>query len=337
MDIFYDKDKKILKGNIKKDVEIINELFKSFTLPPESTKSLIQSLEIIEDPYKGNSDFLYYIIDKLIKRELEIPKLSATTTKLIELLNNKDTPFDDYAALVKLEPFIAAKIIKLANSSFYRGNYEITSIEMAISRLGLKKLKEIVMVLAFDKIVFNTKKGKELVMESWKYSIYTALTSQEIIKLLKDGNIDSESIYTTSLLKGIGEFIILAVLDNYLGTIEGAPVPDDTFIYRLINSFKYKISSIVLKEWGFSKNIYMSIAHLEGGLKKLENKQEKIIFFADKISFLFYKNRFEVLNQTSFYEALADITELIEINPDELIKLKEFIDKESSALFTVFS
>ncbi len=336
MDIFYDKNNKMIKGAIEKDVEIINKVFKSFILPLESTKSLIQSLETIEDPYKGNSDFLYYIIDKLIKRELEIPKLSTTTTKLIELLSNKDAPFDDYAALVKLEPFIAAKIMKLANSSFYRGNYEITSIEMAITRLGLKKLKEIVMVLAFDKIVFNTQKGKELVLESWKYSVYTALTSQEIIKLLKDNEIDLEAIYTTSLLKGIGEFIVLAILDDYLKINEGAPVPDDTFIYRLINSFKYKISSIVLKEWNFSKDIYMSIAHLEGGLKKLETKQERIIFFADKVSFLFYKNRFEVLNQASFYEALMDITGLVDIDLEALLGLKEFLDKESSAIFTVF-
>jgi len=71
MDTFYDKNSKEIKGTIEKDVEIINQIFKSFTLPLESTKSLIQSLEIIQDPYKGNSDFLYYIIDKLIKRELE--------------------------------------------------------------------------------------------------------------------------------------------------------------------------------------------------------------------------------------------------------------------------
>jgi len=335
MNISYDKQNKMINGEVKEDVEIINELFKSFILPLESTKSLIQSLETIEDPYKGNSDFLYYIIDKLIKRELEIPKLSVTTTRLIELLNDKDTPFDDFAALVKLEPFIAAKIMKLSNSAFYRGNYEITSVEMAISRLGLKKLKEIIMVLAFDKIVFKTKKGKDLVLESWKNSIYTAVTSQEIIKLLNDNSINSENIYTTSLLKGIGEFIILAILDDYLSTIKGAPVPDDVFVYRLINSFKYKISSIVLKEWGFHKDIYMSIAHLEGGLSNLKAKQEKIIFFSDRISFLFYKNRFELLNHEAFYEALLDITDLVDINVDKLISLKSFLDSETSTLFTI--
>jgi len=43
---FYDKNNKMIKGAIEKDVEIINQVFKSFTLPLESTKSLIQSLEI---------------------------------------------------------------------------------------------------------------------------------------------------------------------------------------------------------------------------------------------------------------------------------------------------
>jgi HD-like signal output (HDOD) protein len=336
MSLFYDKKNKIMGGNIEQDVETINGIFKSFILPLESTRDLIESLETIEDPYKGNSDFLYYIIDKLIRRELEIPKLSSTTNKLIELFNKEDTPFEDYASLVKLEPFIAAKIMKLANSAFYRGNYEINSIEMAISRLGLKKLKEIVMVLAFDKVVFNTKKGKDLVLESWKYSIYTAITSQEIIKLLKTSDINSEIIYTTSLLKGIGEFIILAFLDNYISSIDGAPIPDDTFIYRIINSFKYKISSIVLKEWGFSPEIYESISNLEGGLNTLKTKQEKIIFFSDKISFLFYKNRFEALNQSSFYEGLMDITGLVDINLEELLNLKDFLDKEASSIFSIF-
>ena len=336
MVLSYDKNNKIITGDVKEDVEIINKVFKSFTLPLESTKELVQSLENIDDPYKGNSDFLYYIIDKLIKRELKIPKLSSITTKLIQLLNNEDTPFEDYAALVKLEPFIAAKIIKLANSAFYRGNYDITSIEMAISRLGLKKLKEIVMVLGFDNIIFKTQKGKDLVLESWKTSIYTAITSQEIIKLLKENQIDKDKIYTISLLKGIGEFIILAILDDYLATVEGAPIPDDTFIYRIINSFKYKISAIVLKEWGFSSDVYKTILHLEKGLTYLKTRQENLIFFSDKISFLFYKNRFELLNNTSFYEGLRDITGLVNLNIDELISLKDFLDKEASVLFSIF-
>jgi len=337
MTLSYDKDKKLIVGDVKEDVEIINEVFKSLTLPLESTKELIQSLETIDDPYKGNSDFLYYIIDRLIKRELKIPKLSTVTTKLLKLLNNEDTPFDDYASLVKLEPFIAAKIIKLANSAFYRGNYEINSIEMAISRLGLKKLKEIVMVLSFDNIIFKTSKGKDLVLESWKNSIYTALSSQEIIKLLKEKNIDSENIYTISLLKGIGEFIILAILDDYLLNIEGSPIPDDTFIYRIINSFKYKISAIVLKEWGFGKDIYNTILNLEYGIKKLTTRQEQLIFFSDKISFLFYKNKFDLINTGSFYEGLMDITGLIDLNLNELLELKEFLDQEASVLFSIFN
>ena len=337
MNLTYDKQKKVIRGDILKDVEIINELFKSFTLPPESTKELINSLEKIEDPYKGNSDFLYYLIDKLIKRELEIPKLSATTTKLIELFNNKDTPFKDFAALVKLEPFIAAKIIKLANSAFYRGKYEVNSIELAINRLGLKKLKEVVMVLAFDDIVFKTERGKQLVLESWRYSVYTAVTSQEIIKMLNKEQVDSEVIYTICLLKGIGEFIILAVLDDYLNKMQGAPEPDNSFIYRLINSFKYKISSIVLKEWGFPKRIYLSISNLEKGIYDEMTDYEKITFFADKVSFLFYKNRFNVLNQKAFYEALSDIAGLTDIDVEKLINLKDFIDKETSSIFSVFN
>ena len=337
MTLSYNKKNKIITGDIKEDVEIINTIFKSFTMPLESTKELLKSLEDIHDPYKGNSDFLYYIIDKLIKRELEIPKLSSVTTKLIQLLNNEDTPFDDYVALVKLEPFLAAKIIKLANSAFYRGNYEINSIEMAISRLGIKKLKEIVMMLSFDNIIFKTDKGKDLVLESWKNSIYTAITSQEIIKILKARDINSNKVYTISLLKGIGEFIILAILDNYLKESDGAPLPDDSFIYRIINSFRYKISAVVLKEWGFGKEVYSTILNLEKGLDNLKTKQEQLIFFSEKISFLFYKNRFELLNSGSFYEGLMDMTGIIDLNLEELINLKGFLDQEASVLFSIFS
>jgi len=81
MTLSYNKKDKVITGDIKEDVEIINAIFKSFTMPLESTKELLKSLEDISDPYKGNSDFLYYIIDKLIKRELEIPKLSSLLTR----------------------------------------------------------------------------------------------------------------------------------------------------------------------------------------------------------------------------------------------------------------
>jgi len=68
----------------------------------------------------------------------------------------------------------------------------------------------------------------------------------------------------------------------------------------------------------------------------LTTREEKLIFFSDKISFLFYKNRFDLINTGSFYEGLIDITGLLDLNIDELINLKDFLDQEASVLFSIF-
>ena len=68
---------------------------------------------------------------------MELARLSAEATSSTEQL----------AAVLKCDPSLTAKLLKMANSAYFASRREIANLEEAIVRLGLRRVQ--VMALAF--------------------------------------------------------------------------------------------------------------------------------------------------------------------------------------------
>ena len=53
-----------------------------------------------------------------------------------------DAKFEELAEIIEQDPALSAKILKLANSAAFRRGDEVTSLEVAGMRLGMKTLRQ---------------------------------------------------------------------------------------------------------------------------------------------------------------------------------------------------
>ena len=85
---------------------------------------------------------------ELTPEGLRIPVIPAGVADLIDALSNDDLDFEQVAEYFERFPGIVARLIALANSAWSAPSQEITTLENAVSRLGLKVSRSVAIALA---------------------------------------------------------------------------------------------------------------------------------------------------------------------------------------------
>ena len=84
-----------------------------------------------------------------------------------------EVSFGELEDIVSVDPGLTAKILKVANSAMYARQREITSLRMAISLLGFKNIKSLVMLVAASSMLAR-RKDSRFYPDYWRHSINTA-------------------------------------------------------------------------------------------------------------------------------------------------------------------
>lgn len=74
-----------------------------------------------------------------------LPAMPKTYSKLVATMAGGDPSIKDVARLVGADPAIAAKVLQIVNSSFFRLARQITKIEQAVTHLGFAAIRNIVL------------------------------------------------------------------------------------------------------------------------------------------------------------------------------------------------
>jgi HD-like signal output (HDOD) protein len=117
----------------------------------------------------------------------------------------------DVACVIEKDIGIAGKVLKMANSVYYKRSYgEIGDIATAVTRIGLDELCRTCMALGMIRL-FPDPSPLVPIGDFWKHSIAVAMASRSIAKRCSTGIEDVDSLYTAGLLHDVG----ILLLDKY--------------------------------------------------------------------------------------------------------------------------
>ncbi|MDB5038015.1 MAG: signal transduction protein [Bacteriovoracaceae bacterium] len=139
----------------------------------------------------------------------DIPLLPGVATQVLQMANNPKAGLDDLEKLVKQDQVIAAKILQVSNSPFYRGISTIVSLRDAMNRMGLTTMKDIVFSLSVKGKVFQARGFEKELENIWQHSVACAVISQMIAKKV---GIDGEYSFLAGLLHDIGKVVLIQIL-----------------------------------------------------------------------------------------------------------------------------
>ena len=91
-------------------------------------------------------------LQKAMTRVTEISSLPEVTTRIVELVEDPKSTAQDMHNVVKHDPALATKVLKVVNSSFYGLPSQISSLDRAIVMLGLSAVKNIALAASLSRL-----------------------------------------------------------------------------------------------------------------------------------------------------------------------------------------
>lgn len=126
--------------------------------------------------------------------------------QLREKLDDPNASFDDLATIVKTDPAMSARLLKIVNSPFYGFDEKVDTLTHALNIIGTEQLTD----LALAAIVTSKFQGipRDLInMETfWMHSIACGIAAREIAKRMS--GVETEKMYLGGMLHDIGSLII---------------------------------------------------------------------------------------------------------------------------------
>lgn len=140
-----------------------------------------------------------------IKRIEELPSLPAVAMEALSLAHSPNVTIGELSEVIHKDPPLAAKILKMANSSFYRrGNQMVETIQRAITILGLN---EIVNITSSVSVLTTFTSRKGFIWESfWDHCVGTALVARYLAGKLRMDTRGRE--FVGGLLHDLGKIVL---------------------------------------------------------------------------------------------------------------------------------
>lgn len=90
-------------------------------------------------------------IDIILRDINKLPPMSNVVIKVMTLIQNPAVSIQELASEISKDPAITASIIKLSNSAYYRASKPIRTVQESLMTLGIKTVKEIILLTASKK------------------------------------------------------------------------------------------------------------------------------------------------------------------------------------------
>lgn len=145
------------------------------------------------------------IIEK-ITSGYSLPALSTVALKLIETASNEKTSLLDIASIIEEDPSLTVRLLKLANSPFFRISSQVTTIQEAVMRVGYNSLRLMALSISLKDTFPLSKYGPMDYEHFWKTSLYHALLAKGIAQTLNICNPDEA--FVAGLISEIGLLIL---------------------------------------------------------------------------------------------------------------------------------
>ena len=145
------------------------------------------------------------ILSKLNVQRL--PSLPHVLVDMLRACQGSQASFQELAQIISKDVAISARVIALANSSFFRTSTSVNSLERALLVLGIDTIKTIVITSSVQQFFSDFGSDHTHFLKLfWKRSLTCALIAKSLAILTSYPN--PEEAYLTGLLHNIGELVL---------------------------------------------------------------------------------------------------------------------------------
>lgn len=227
--------------------------------------------------------------EKIKKAVNDLPPMPAVILKIQQLLFDPNSTAQQVADFIEADQAIAAKVLKMANSSYYGMSGKVSSVHHAAVILGFKTLGELCTIAGFSDLMGNKLPGYGYHSdELWKHSLAVAGAARIIAEKIYPQRI--HEALTAGLIHDIGKLIldpyVLEQRETFDAFMEDG---NQTFLEaekQILGSDHAEIASEICTHWKFPESLTLAIKYHHHPSLSHGNEMAFILHLADYIAVL---------------------------------------------------
>lgn len=138
---------------------------------------------------------------------LELPTLPESVARLMGMVDNPDTSARSLAVAISSDQVLTARVLKLANSSYYGFPQRVSTVRLALVMLGFDAVRD----LALASTVMSAFRGSQEdahfdIRRFWAHAVAVAVASRHLSRVLRIGS--PGEAFTAGILHDIGQVVL---------------------------------------------------------------------------------------------------------------------------------
>ncbi|SHO51720.1 sensor domain-containing diguanylate cyclase [Desulfopila aestuarii] len=274
-------------------------------------------------------------LQEFLEEKVRLPSPKAIAIRILEAIRKDEDSFAELANIIKSDPVLTARILKVANSSYYGMVDQVSSPGQAISVLGTKALKNIALSFVIFDAVKVTQQGSFDIDLFWRRAITSAVAAEI---MAAEVGFRSDDIFVTALLQDFGVLVLfLSCGAAYTEVFDAKRISGSNLQEEETKHLSFNHTEVgyqILKSWNLPDTICEPIRDHHSPKKPGQTSTAGLVNLADRIASIYHGKE---SNRRSI-EARMLLNEHYGINDEHALELIDTIGikaREAIELFAI--
>ncbi len=238
------------------------------------------SLQVAQTTEGADSQFDALLEEAVSRGTPRVPPYPLTALRLQKILASDDYSVNDLVNEMRADPVFAGNILRLANTSFYRRGGEVTSLPVAVGRIGARELTRLAMSAALAQVSTSGGPLRELRRRAWREAVASALLCEALAEL--QGADPAES-FVAGLLHDVGKTLAIGVAEDLIVKKGQNQARSSESWWQLIERYHIRLGVTLAERWqlpgalGAAIALHHDRAEQDGALIKRVNCADAIV------------------------------------------------------------
>jgi HD-like signal output (HDOD) protein len=189
---------------------------------------------------------------QLVSKIHDLPPLPTLVTRALELLSDPEADMKEIEGVIGNDQSLVSKLIKISNSALYGGLQPVESLSQALSRLGAKTTKSLVLSASMQTYFFRGNPGIQTRGQLlWQHAAECSMAARRIAMAI--GYEDPERAFMGGVLHDIGKLILMLVSPDSYRQVEHikkqAKLLDHEAEQKVLRTDHMEIGELLMEKW----------------------------------------------------------------------------------------
>ena len=137
----------------------------------------------------------------------DLPAMPAVAGRIFRMVEDPETDAVSIGQVIAMDPTLTGKVLKAANSTYYSPTQAITNLSQAVTRMGIRALRNVVVIECLPLKGRTGESVNPLAAGLWEHAVASAISARLVAAQI--GSCSPDDAFVAGLLHDIGKSALL--------------------------------------------------------------------------------------------------------------------------------